>query len=124
MTAAALESRRGRRKMGRMTVIRQITAAELKALLDGGTRFELLDVRTDAERAIARIDGARHLDQTAVDELENLDRSTPLVFHCHHGMRSQRAAQHFVAKGFTNVCNLSGGIDAWSLTVDPTVPRY
>jgi monothiol glutaredoxin len=107
-----------------LTTVRQITAVELKAMLDSGTPLQLLDVRTDAERAIARIEGARLLDQAAVDDLQQLDRSTPLVFHCHHGMRSQRAAQHFVAQGFTNVCNVSGGIDAWSMTVDPTVPRY
>jgi monothiol glutaredoxin len=56
--------------------------------------------------------------------LEALDRDTLLVFHCHHGIRSQGAAEHFVAKGFTNVCNVAGGIDAWSLQVDANVPRY
>jgi monothiol glutaredoxin len=47
-----------------------------------------------------------------------------LVFHCHHGGRSQRAAEHFAALGFTNVWNVAGGIDAWSQEVDPSVPRY
>jgi monothiol glutaredoxin len=46
------------------------------------------------------------------------------VFHCHHGIRSQTAAQHFSAKGFTNLCNLVGGIEAWSSLVDPSVARY
>jgi monothiol glutaredoxin len=104
--------------------IRQITALELKAMLDAGTPLELLDVRTEAERVIARIEGARHLDQAAVDHLESLPRDTLLVFQCHHGIRSQSAARHFVAQGFTNVCNLAGGIEAWSETVDPTVRRY
>jgi monothiol glutaredoxin len=104
--------------------VRQITAQELKALLDGGTPLHLLDVRTEAERAIARIAGARHLDQAAADDLQALDRDTLLVFHCHHGIRSQAAARHFVAQGFTNVCNLVGGIEAWSVTVDPSVRRY
>ena len=46
------------------------------------------------------------------------------MFHCHHGGRSQRAAEHFLALGFRNVANLAGGIDAWSQEVDPSVPRY
>jgi monothiol glutaredoxin len=104
--------------------VRQISAAELKAMLEAGTALELLDVRTEEERAIALIEGARHLDQQAIAELEEEPRDTLLVFHCHHGMRSQAAAQRFLAMGFTNVCNVAGGIDAWSLTVDPSVPRY
>jgi monothiol glutaredoxin len=104
--------------------IRQISAQELKAMLDEGVPLELLDVRTEAERAIARIERARHLDQAGVEYLQGLDRDTLLVFHCHHGIRSQSAAQHFVAQGFTNVCNLAGGIEAWSVAVDPSVRRY
>jgi monothiol glutaredoxin len=104
--------------------VRQITVQELKSLLDQGTPLELWDVRTEGERSLARIEGARHLDQPGVDYIEGLDRDTPLVFHCHHGMRSQAAAQHFVAKGFTNVCNVVGGIEAWSVLVDASVPRY
>jgi len=112
------------RMTGPTTRIRQLTAPELKAMLDSKVPLELLDVRTEAERAIARIEGARHLDQAAVEELQDLPRDTLLVFHCHHGMRSQAAAQRFVAQGFTNVCNLAGGIEAWSVSVDPSVRRY
>ena len=104
--------------------IRQITVEELKSMLDRGGPLELWDVRTDDERRIAKIEGARHLDQPGVEYLEDLPRDTLLVFHCHHGIRSQSAGQHFVAKGFTNVCNVIGGIEAWSLRVDTTVPRY
>jgi monothiol glutaredoxin len=104
--------------------VRQITVQELKAMLDGGAPLELWDVRTEAERRIARIEGARHLDQAGADHIEDLPRDTPLVFHCHHGIRSQAAGQHFLAKGFTNVCNVVGGIEAWSLLVDPSVARY
>jgi monothiol glutaredoxin len=105
-------------------MIKQITAQELKALMDADAPLELFDVRTAAEREIATIAGARLLDQAAVDHLQTLDKSTPLVFHCHHGGRSQRAAQQFEAQGFTDVSNLAGGIDAWSTAVDPTVKRY
>lgn len=104
--------------------VKQITAQELKAMMDADVPLELFDVRTDAERAIAVIEGARPLDQAAAQELQTLDRSTPLVFHCHHGGRSQRAALAYEAQGFSDVSNLTGGIDAWSVTVDPKVKRY
>ena len=51
-------------------------------------------------------------------------RDTRLVLHCHHGGRSQQAAEQFVALGFTRVYNVVGGIDAWSQEIDPEVPRY
>ena len=51
-------------------------------------------------------------------------RQEPFVFHCHHGPRSQQAAEHFAALGFTNVHNVVGGIDAWSNEIDPSVPKY
>lgn len=104
--------------------IRQMSATELKALIDAGSPFEFVDVRTEDEREIARIEGARLLDQAYHDELLTRDRSTPLVFHCHHGMRSQGAAEYFQQKGFTNLANVAGGIDAWSALVDSSVPRY
>jgi monothiol glutaredoxin len=106
------------------TGVRQITVRELKALLDSGTPVGLWDVRTAAERRIAQIPGAQHLDAEGVELIDELDRDTLLVLLCHHGIRSQRAAVHLLTKGFTNVCNLVGGIDAWSTTVDASVPRY
>lgn len=105
-------------------VIRQLSAPELKAMLDGGETFELIDVRTPFEREIAAIEGSRLLDQAVHDELMARDKNTPMVFQCHHGMRSQGAAEYFQRAGFTNLSNLSGGIDAWSTLVDSKVPRY
>jgi monothiol glutaredoxin len=93
-------------------------------MIDRGETFEFVDVRTEHEREIAKIDGARLLDKGYYDELLARDRATPMVFQCHHGMRSQSAAEHFQAQGFTTLYNLSGGIDAWSTLVDPSVPRY
>ena len=104
--------------------IRQLSAPDLAALLQSGTALELVDVRTEEERAIATIDGSRLLDKAYHDALLELDRSTPLVFQCHHGIRSQRAAEYFQQQWFTNLSNLSGGIDAWSILVDPSIPRY
>jgi len=104
--------------------VKQITVTELKGKLDAGDAFVLIDVRTAQEREIATISGARAFDDATQAELDTLDRQTPLVFHCHHGSRSQRAAEFYLSQGFVDVSNLSGGIDAWSLEIDPSVPRY
>jgi monothiol glutaredoxin len=104
--------------------IRQLSAAELLIRLQSGDPLELVDVRTQQERDIARIEGSRLLDQTYHDALLLLDRDTPIVFQCHHGIRSQHAAEYFRHQGFRNLYNLQGGIDAWSMLVDPAVPRY
>jgi monothiol glutaredoxin len=104
--------------------VEQISAVDLKAWMDKGDPLTLVDVRTPGERDMARIEGARLLDQPLHDHLLTLDRETPLVFQCHHGMRSQAAAQYFLKLGFQRVYNLIGGIEAWSSDVDPTVPRY
>lgn len=104
--------------------VHQMSAPALKSLLDAGTPMQLIDVRTDTERAIACIDGARLLDQACHDALLQEPRDTLIVFQCHHGIRSQSAAEYFLQHGFTNLHNLVGGIDAWSQTVDPSVPRY
>jgi monothiol glutaredoxin len=101
--------------------VRPLGPKDLKALLDQGKKLALIDVRTDEERAIATIEPSKKLDE---NELAKMDKSTPLVFYCHHGMRSRRAADHFLQQGFQEVYNLEGGIDAWSQTVDPSVKRY
>lgn len=105
--------------------VREISAPELKSMMDADLPFELVDVRTEGERAIATISGSRLLDEETRDYLLGLDRNTPIVFHCHHGMRSQAAAEYFLReKGFQNVYNVRGGIDAWSQLVDTSLPRY
>jgi len=104
--------------------IRQLSAPALKAMIDSGQEFELVDVRTEDERVVARIERSRLLDRAYHDDLLALDRNTTIVFQCHHGIRSQAAAEYFLHHGFRDLYNLQGGIDAWSLLVDPSVPRY
>ncbi len=103
--------------------VKQLSAPALKAMLDGGDKVVLLDVRTVEEHATASIKQA-HLVAKEPEFLKSLDRNRTIVVHCHHGGRSQRAAEQLVADGFKNVYNLEGGIDAWSQAVDPSVPRY
>jgi monothiol glutaredoxin len=104
--------------------VKQTAPRDVKRLLDEGAKFVFLDVRTPEERATASIPGTRLLDQSTAAEIEGLPKDTMLVFHCHHGGRSQSAAEHFRSRGFTNVHNMAGGIDAWSRDVDQKVPRY
>ncbi len=104
--------------------VRAMSVKELAALRDSGESFQLFDVRTPEERETAQIPGSTLLDQNEAERIATLALDTKLVFHCHHGGRSQAAAEHFAAQGFTNVHNVTGGIDAWSQAIDPSVPRY
>jgi monothiol glutaredoxin len=104
--------------------VKPMSVQELTRALDAGEALELLDVRTPEERAKASIPGARLMTDEEGERIAELPRSTKLVFHCHHGGRSQAAAEHFTSIGFTNVFNVVGGIDAWSREIDPEVPRY
>ncbi len=103
--------------------VREMTPKELKSAMDEG-RVQLFDVRPDEERNIAAIDGARRLDAEGQRHLQSLAKDTEIIFHCHQGIRSMQAAEHFREEGFTRVYNLRGGIDAWSREVDASVPRY
>jgi monothiol glutaredoxin len=105
--------------------ITQISAPELQAMLASGTPVEIIDVRTAEERAIAAIEGARLFSEATHQHILTLDRGATVVFQCHHGMRSQAAAEYYAREhGFRRLFNLEGGIDAWSCLVDPAVPRY
>jgi len=104
--------------------VKPITASLLSDMLQSGDIVTLFDVRPAAERAVASIAQARPLDAEAVKVIEDLEKDAVLVFHCHSGGRSQAVAERYRLHGFTNVYNLQGGIEAWSLEVDPSVPRY
>ncbi|MCG3144797.1 MAG: putative adenylyltransferase/sulfurtransferase MoeZ [Gammaproteobacteria bacterium] len=103
-----------------------ITVEELKSKQDEGKKLRLIDVREPSEHQAAKIAGSelKPLGQIMNWARELTDKGEEIVLHCHHGMRSDRACQFLAAQGFTNVKNLIGGIDEWSLKVDPSVPRY
>jgi monothiol glutaredoxin len=105
--------------------IPELSPKEAQEFLRGHPEAKLVDVRTDEEYAAARIAGAMLVNTPEkAQEILKLPKETPIVFHCHHGMRSLQAALWFEDKGFTTVYNLAGGIDAWSQDVDPKVRRY
>ena len=102
--------------------VRAITPADAVERVNAGS-LVIVDVRPADERALAAIDVPfAHFDD-GVEEIEAIDKATPMAFLCHTGARSGQAAEHFRALGFTEVYNISGGIAAWS-TFDPTIPQY
>lgn len=104
--------------------VKSVSVKELQAKMQADSALQLFDVRAEKERDQAAIQGSRLLDRDAQRHIMTLDKATPLYFHCHHGQRSQQAAAFFLSHGFSNVFNVSGGIDAWSVEVDSSVPRY
>ncbi|MFV1977790.1 MAG: Grx4 family monothiol glutaredoxin [Myxococcota bacterium] len=104
--------------------VKQAGVQEIKRQLDAGELREFFDVRTPEERAKASIPGTRLMTPEETERINGLPKDTPLAFHCHHGGRSQAAAEHFAGLGFTNVSNVVGGIEVWSLEVDSEIPRY
>ena len=105
--------------------IPRMSAHELKQKMDAREPFELIDVRETYEYEIARIDGARLIPLGEIAErADELRRDRPIVFHCHSGRRSAEAVRLLQQRGFGNIYNLEGGIDAWSDQIDPGVPKY
>ena len=102
------------------------TADLLHRLPDGRPPL-LLDCRGPDEHAIARIEGAVLIPMNELPErLAELERwrDGAIIVHCHHGVRSLRVAGFLQERGFPRVQSMRGGIDAWSVEVDPSVPRY
>ena len=103
--------------------VKQMTVQELADRMRAGN-ITLVDIRGDADRARAFIDGSLVLDRDVMKQLESMPKDAGIAFICHHGNASQGAAEYFRKKGFTDVSNVAGGINAWSLEVDPSVPTY
>jgi adenylyltransferase/sulfurtransferase len=107
-----------------MTDDLQIQPRDLKARLDRGEKFLLVDVRQDWEHQLCRIDGAKHVPLNAIPaNLGVFEEADDVVLYCHHGMRSLDAAAFLRQQG-VNAHSMAGGIERWSLEVDPKVPRY
>jgi rhodanese-related sulfurtransferase len=104
--------------------MQNLTPTALKALLDAGSII-LLDVRTDEELELAKLDGAVHIPLAELSARSGeLNPQAPIAVLCHHGVRSELAGRLLERNGFADVSHLIGGIDAWSEAVDPSIPRY
>jgi rhodanese-related sulfurtransferase len=103
----------------------EIKPADVKARLDRGEKLVLLDVREPWEYELCRIEGAKHVPLGSLAaSLQTLPDVEEVICYCHHGMRSLDAAAWLRFKGFEKAKSLAGGIEQWSVEVDPKVPRY
>jgi rhodanese-related sulfurtransferase len=108
-----------------MADICELEPVELRARLDRGDAITIVDVREPEEIRIAAFPGALNIPMGEIPaRLSELDPDAELVIVCHHGVRSAQVAIYLARSGFMRVSNLRGGIDEWSLTVDPATPRY
>ena len=104
-----------------------VTAPELATWLNDAAEDNpvLLDVREPWEFETCRIDGSVAMPMNSVpDKLPELDTQAPIVCICHHGVRSRQVAMYLEQQGITRVYNLTGGVHAWALEVDSTMPTY
>lgn len=106
----------------------EITPPDLHRRLQSGEKLALIDVREHSEFQLARIPGAELIPMRTVPaELSRLDalaEETPLIVLCHHGIRSLNVVQWLREHGVPSCQSLAGGIDRWSLQIDPSIPRY
>ena len=85
----------------------------------------ILDVREKWEYDICHIENSVHIPMGQITERkDDLNNNDMIIVVCHHGIRSRMVAKYLDANGFTNIINLSGGVDAWSNEVDPSMTKY
>ena len=107
-------------------MVEQLTAEEVADRLRAAPdRVLLLDVREPFERELAAIVPSLHIPMGEIPErLSEIPKDRELIVYCHGGSRSMMVAGYLSNRGWKSVANLEGGIDAWSVEVDPSIPRY
>ena len=102
-----------------------VSPAELATRLKSDSKLVLIDVRSELEHRMLRIEGAKLATRALVEEIfSKWDKNIPIAVYDHKGRDGVNAAKALVARGFTDAKALAGGIDAWSQAVDPLLPRY
>jgi sulfur-carrier protein adenylyltransferase/sulfurtransferase len=107
-------------------MIEEVSATDLKQLMDSGADVQLIDVRQPDEYAFAKIEGAKLIPLgELMSRMSEIDPNRDTIMQCKSGVRSARAVEFLQQAGFTGkLRNLRGGITAWSNEVDPKVPKY
>ncbi len=101
-----------------------IEPQQVQTMIEKGEKFLLLDCREDWEYQTARIETAVLIPMRQIPQkLGEIPKDQPVVVYCHAGMRSLNAASWLKQHG-VNALSMSGGIDRWSMEIDPKVPRY
>ena len=105
----------------------EIDCNTLKARIDSGEKFLLLDCREREEHQLVSLQAAELIPMSEMQqrnqELEP-HRETEIVVYCHHGIRSLQVTKWLLQQGFSNVKSLAGGIDQWAQEIEPSLPRY
>jgi rhodanese-related sulfurtransferase len=106
----------------------EIPPSEVKRRLDSGEKLHLIDVREPHERAVSSITQSELIPMRTVPGalagLQSKAQEAPLIVFCHHGVRSLNVVSWLRQQGIENCQSMSGGIDQWSVEIDPSVPRY
>ncbi|MBV6433656.1 MAG: putative adenylyltransferase/sulfurtransferase MoeZ [Bryobacteraceae bacterium] len=106
----------------------EITPRETRNHMDSGLPVLLIDCREPHEHAICRIEGAQLIPMntvpTRLQEIDSAAGEGRVIVYCHHGMRSLSVVSWLRRQGVERCQSLSGGIEQWSLEIDPSVPRY
>ena len=104
--------------------LKSINTQELNDLFSKKSDFTLLDVRENEEIAIAKIQSSTHIPMgQIVDRIDEIDKNKPVIVMCHSGGRSARVCVYLAKNGY-DATNLAGGINSWSINIDPSVPQY
>jgi adenylyltransferase/sulfurtransferase len=106
----------------------EITPQEVKQKLDAGERIVLIDCREPLEHQLAHIEGSHLIPMNSIparlSQIESIADEAAVVVYCHHGMRSLSVVNWLREQGVAECQSMRGGIDLWSLQIDPQVPRY
>lgn len=106
-------------------MVEHLSPSDVAALLAGESPPQIIDVREPWEHDIAHLEGSELIPLSSLPlRVSELDPSARYALLCHHGMRSEMAANWLQQQGFTQLINIAGGIDAWSVEVNPSLPRY
>ena len=114
--------------MADATIAYEITPSQVTQRIASGEKLAFIDVREPSEFQQARIEGAELIPMRTIpaqlQHLEALSDDAALVVYCHHGVRSLQVVNWLREQGLATCQSMAGGIDRWSLEVDPSVPRY
>lgn len=104
----------------------EIAPADVRRKVEAGDALRLIDVREPGEFSICKIEGAELIPMRSIPQnLQSLDDGgVLLVVYCHHGVRSLSVVDWLRRQGVENCQSMAGGIDRWSIEIDPAVPRY
>ena len=104
----------------------EITPQDVKRRMDAGENLRLIDVREPFEVQQASINGAEVIPMRTIPKALGAleDEENPIIVFCHHGMRSMQVVGWLREQGVENCLSMAGGIDRWSLEIDPKVARY